>query len=433
MRNIFSWLLFALLSIAARAAVAQQNVTVVGVDVVDRLTGSTSLGAWNTDGSLEAWIGSHTSGLGVTGGVLVGDDSSASTDASISLNALANGPDLDLGFNDYLQIRVKLPVGYTGDVQFEFGTSTRIGFSTSRRFVLPSASIPKDGAFHTYRLDLGLEVFWRDNLRDLRVTPIVSGIGHFEIDYIEVGDVADTAPALNLDTNFRPPLSAATASRMESKHVCVWWDPADTNFTTVHARRALRMCEESFQVYCKKLGYNEPFREFLPAAGPRYKVNFVTWYGGFWAGGYNKRSHLNVGGGGLGDEGPGNPVPHEFGHVIQMAQPGSLTGGHWESHANYLRAERNLHFFAAIPNAIPAIDNLTGNSNYRPDHKRHIYADQRYYLALDDYGTQFGLPQNFSAKAWRDGARERTLIEKLAAALPVGTSVKDVALGACRA
>ena len=86
MRNIFSWLLFALLSIAARAAVAQQNVTVVGVDVVDRLTGSTSLGAWNTDGSLEGWIGSHTSGLGVTGGVLVGDDSSASTDHHLRYN-----------------------------------------------------------------------------------------------------------------------------------------------------------------------------------------------------------------------------------------------------------------------------------------------------------------------------------------------------------
>ena len=61
---------------------------------------------------------------------------------------------------------------------------------------------------------------------------------------------------------------------------------------------------------------------------------------------------------------------------------------------------RNLHFYAAIPSGIPAIDNLTGNSNYRPDHNRHIYADQRYYLSLDDYGTQFGLPANFAAAVW---------------------------------
>jgi hypothetical protein len=430
---LFSRLLLAFLLITARVAVAEQNVTVVGVDVADRLSGSTSLGAWNTDGNLEGWMGSNTSGLGVTGGVLVGDDSSKSADASISLNALANGPDLDLGFNDYLQIRVKLPAGYTGDVQFEFGTSTRIGFETSRKFVLPSASIPKDGAFHTYRLDLGLEVFWRDNLRDLRVTPIVSDGGHFEIDYIEVGDVAGTAPELDRNTNFLPPLSAATASRMESKHVCVWWDPADTHFTTVHARRALRMCEESFQVYCKKLGYNEPFLDFNSATGPRSKVNFVTWYGGYWAGGhYTNRGYLNVNWTGLGDEGWGNPVPHEFGHVIQMHQPGFLTGGHWESHANYLRAARNLHFFAAIPNAIPAIDNLTGVSNLRLNDGRNLYSDQRYDLSLDDYGTQFGLPQNVLSKVWRDGARERTLIEKLDAALPVGTSVKDVALECCK-
>jgi carbonic anhydrase/acetyltransferase-like protein (isoleucine patch superfamily) len=433
MPPLFYRFVLALLFVTAHTAVAQQNVTVVGVDVVDRLTNGTSLGAWNTDGNLEGWIASSASGLGVTRGLLVGDDISNRADASISLNALANGPDLDLGFNDYLQIRIKLPGGYTGDVRFEFGTSTDIGFATSRQFVLPSASIPKDGAFHTYRLDMGLEVFWRDNLRDLRVTPIVAESGHFEIDYIEVGDVAGTAPALNLDTNFPESLSAATAARMESKHVCVWWNPADTSFTPTHARRALRMCEESYQVYCKKLGYNEPFLDFKSATGPRSKVNFVTWYGGFWAGGHStNRGYLNVGWGGLGDEGWGNPVPHEFGHVIQMHQPGFLTGGQWESHANYLRAARNLHFFAAIPNAIPAIDNLTGNSNYRPDHKRHIYQDQRYYLSLDDYGTQFGLPQNFSAKAWRDGAREMTLIEKLALALPVGASVKDVALECCK-
>ena len=118
---------------------------------------------------------------------------------------------------------------------------------------------------------------------------------------------------------------------------------------------------------------------------------------------------------------------HEFGHVVQMAQAGKLAGGHWESHANYLRAGRNLHFYATIPNARPAIDNLTGNSNYHPDHKRHIYADQRYYLSLDDYGTQFGLPANYAAVAWRLGDPWKTLIEKLAPSLPSGVSVKDVA------
>lgn len=416
----------------ASLAMAQQNVAVVAVDPADRLSSATVLGEWTTDGNGEGWTGTNVTGLTALGGALVGDDGSTTADASVSRTAIVSGPDLDLGLNDYLQLRLKVPVDYTGDVKIEYGTTTNTSFASTRQFVIPTASIVKDGAFHVYRLDMGLEVFWRDTLRDLRITPVLAATGHFEIDYIEVGDVAGSAPTLNLDTNFNTGLSVANTSRMESKHVCVWWDPTDASFTSTHARRALRMCEESYQVYCKKLGYNEPFREFGSTTTPRYKVNFVTWYGGFWAGGYANRGHMNVGSGGLADEGWGNPVPHEFGHVVQMAQPGNLAGGHWESHANYLRAQRNLHFYSVILNAIPAIDNLTGNSNYRPDHNRHIYADQRYYLALDDYGAQFGLPMNYAATMWRDGVSGKTIIEKLANSLPSGTSVKDVACECCK-
>jgi hypothetical protein len=425
-------LAFLLLLLASQVVHGQQNVTVVAIDPSDRLSGAAVLGEWATNGNFDGWTGTNVTVSTAAGGVLAVDGNSTTADASVSRTAIAGGPDLDLGFNDYLQIRLKVPASYTGDVKFEYGTTTNTGFAATRQFVLPAATIIKDGTFHTYRLDLGLEVFWRDTLCDFRITPLLATTGHFEIDYVEVGDVAGTAPALNLGTNFLAPLTAANTMRMESKHVCVWWDKASTTFTATHARRALRMCEESYQVYCKKLGYNEPFREFGSTTTSRYKVNFITWYGGFWAGGYANRSHMNVDASGLRDEGWRNPVPHEFGHVIQMVQPGFMAGGHWESHANYLRAQRNLHFYAAIPGAIPAIDNLTGNSNYRPDHNRHIYADQRYYLALDDYGTQFGLPANYAATMWRDGLREKTLIEKLAASLPGGTSVKDVACECCK-
>ena len=405
LRFAFVWLLF-----CNSLSFAQQNVTVAAVDPADRLAGAAVLGEWATDGNVDGWVGTSVTGMSAAGGVLAGDDTSSTADASVSRTSIAGGPDMDLGFNDYLQLRIKLPASYAGDVKIEYGTTVNTGFAATRQSVLPAASVVKDGAFHTYRLDMGLEVFWRDTLRDVRIRPLVASTGHFEIDYVEVGDVANTAPALNLVTNFNTGLNAANTLRMEGKHVCVWWDPTDTTFTTTHARRAIRMCEESYQVYCKKLGHNEPFREFDSTTTPEYKINFLTWYGGFWAGGFANRGHMNVGSGGLADEGWGNPVPHEFGHVIQMAQPGRLAGGHWESHANYLRAERNLHFYAAIPNAIPAIDNLTGNSNYRPDHNRHIYADQRYYLALDDYGTQFGLPANYAGVAWRDGLPKEMLI-----------------------
>ena len=417
--------------LASTTARAQQNVTVAAINPPERLAGAV-LGEWNTDGNLENWSGTNVTDLASNSGVLTGSDTDPAADAVITLAPLSAGPDLDFGFFDYLQIRLKLPAAYTGDVRFDYGTSTRNGFDTARSFVIPAASIIKDGHFHTYRLDLGLEVFWRDSLRDLRITPIIDDTGGFEIDYIEVGDVPGTAPELNLATNFLAPLNADNTIRLESKHFCIWWDPNNPAFTLTHARRALRMNEESYQVFVKKLGYNEPFRTFDSDTTPRYKINHITWYGGFWAGGWDSRGHMNIGVSGLLDEGWGNPVPHEFAHVIQMGQSGRMVGGHWESHANYLRARRNLHFFDVIPGVIPAIDNLTGNSNYRPDHKRFIYHDQRYYLPLDDFGTNFGLPADFTASVWRDGPRDRTLIEKIAAMLPLEVSVKDVAAEACK-
>jgi carbonic anhydrase/acetyltransferase-like protein (isoleucine patch superfamily) len=421
---------FALLLVFAPLVRANPNVTVVAIDPPDRLTG-TVLGDWNVAGNLEGWTTSNVNALAVASGALKG--SAAGAAPLLHRNGLVNGPDLDLGFNDYLQIRLKLPAGSTGEVRFFYGTSTRPGFNHSRRFSIPSSSLIRDGAFHTYRLDLGLEVFWRDTLRDLRVGPMAAASGEFEVDYIEVGDVVGSAPTVNLNLNFKEGLHTGNTERLVGKHAVVWWDPANPALTLVQARRAVRMMEESFQVFCKKLGYNEPFRVQDSTTTPRYKVNAITWHGGFWMGGDDeKRGYLNVDESGLGDEGPGNPVPHEFAHVIQMHQPGRMVGGHWESHANYLQSARNFHFAAVIPNFATGISNLNGNSNYRPDHKRHIYADQRYYLALDDYGPALGLGSDVTARAWRFGERDRTLIEKLQAVVPPGSSVKDVAAGALK-
>jgi hypothetical protein len=421
-RFIFQPLMLAALMLACQGMAYNNEVI---VDPGTRLSNVGLLVEWATTGDLESWTGSNVTGLAATNGCLAGTDATTGADAYVNRTVMATGPDLDLGFNDYLQIRLKLPASYSNDVRIEFGTTVKTGFATDRRFTIPSTSLVKDGAFHTYRVDLGLEVWWRDTLRDLRVTPLLSSTGDFEIAYIEIGDVAGTAPALNLNTNFKSPLTASNTSRLQGKHVCVWWDTNNTSFTSTHARRAVRMCEETYQVLCNKLGYLSPVYEFDNTNSTPYKVNFITWYDGFWAGGYNNRPHLNVGVSGLADEGWGNPAPHEFAHCVQMAQPGRLVGGHWESHANYLRAERNLHFYAFV-NGV-GLDNLTGNSNYRPDHKRHIYADQRYYLSLDDYGTGFGLPPNYAAVMWRDGARDKTIIEKLAASLPANVSARDVA------
>src|SRR5262249_23177208 len=162
----------------------------------------------------------------------------------------------------FLQVRMQLPVGFNRDVTFSFGTTTRTGFAADRTFTLPAANIAKDGAMHEYRLDLGLVVFWRDTLRDLRIQPLGT-IGASEtvaIDYIEVGDLPGDVLGLNTNLNYAPGVTAATAQKVESKHFAVWWDPAvnpggDVFVPSAQGLRALRMLEESYQVYYKVLGY----------------------------------------------------------------------------------------------------------------------------------------------------------------------------------
>ena len=422
-------LLLLLLSHPAYAA----NVSVVAVDPMDRLAGATVLGEWNTNGTFEGWTTAHVAGAAVSGGVLQGSTTTTG-DAQVTLAALTGGPDQALGFNDYLQVRIKVPAAFTGDIQFEYGTTAKTGFATDRVFTIPSASIPKDGAFHTYRLDLGLEVWWRDYLRDLRLTPMpgitTAGLA-FELDYVEVGDLPGDVLQVNTALNFATGETLADCSRLESKHFVVWWSPTTQTQGSfnpaTHGRRALRMMEESFQVFCRKYGYNEPFRYNGGATGTRYKTNQITWYAGFWMSSWGGYAYHNVGPGGLADEGWGNPVPHEFAHCVQGHQPGFLAGGHWESHANYLRGLRNLHFAPIFGSATDyTFDSVIYVSNYQHDANRLIYADQRLHLPLGDYAAGMGLPADTAARLWKDLPKNSTLIAKLATLLPGGASVKDV-------
>ncbi len=102
---------------------AQQNVTVAAVDPADRLAGSTVLGEWTADGDLDGWTGTEAAGLTSAGGYLTGSDASTTLNTSVSLGAITSGPDLDFGLNDYLQIRLKLPASYTGDVRIPLSPS----------------------------------------------------------------------------------------------------------------------------------------------------------------------------------------------------------------------------------------------------------------------------------------------------------------------
>jgi carbonic anhydrase/acetyltransferase-like protein (isoleucine patch superfamily) len=406
----------------------------VEVDPPDRLSNTTVLGEWSTPGVLDGWSGTNISGLTSTGGYITG---TGTTSTPYIQKTVMSAPDLDFGYNDYLQIRIKVPAGFSDDIIFSFGTSTNTGFSTSREFIIPQANIPGDGNWHSYRLDLGLVVWWRDTLRDMQIKPLGnSGSGQtFYIDYVEVGDLPGDVLLINTDVGLASGETLADCSYMESKHAVFWWSP--TSYTvdgggfnpTVMGRRALRMIEESYQVYTKKMGFIEPCEswDLWRRDGNRYKTNHTTWFGGYWMGGRNGFGWLNVPRSGLGDEGWGNPVPHEYGHVFDGHQINFLTGGHWESHANHLQNNRNMYFSGPLGSHPTNIGISPFEfSNFRQDHGRLIYADYRIHQALQDYADDMGLPSNLAAQLWYQGTSEYTVYDKLATLLPGGYDVADV-------
>ena len=104
---------------------------------------------WATAGNFESWTTSGITSGTVSGGVLSGTTSS--TAPQLSRTSITGGPDLDLGFNDYLEVRMQLPATYTGNFEIYFGVAnadvaSQTGFSASRMLSVPNGVIPKDGA-----------------------------------------------------------------------------------------------------------------------------------------------------------------------------------------------------------------------------------------------------------------------------------------------
>lgn len=421
----------------------------VSLDPADRLDDNSItagdpaviLGEWNTSGNMDRWTESGLTGVSVSGGKLSG---TGTTDSPyIQLSGISPTLDLDFAYFDYLQFRLKLPVGFNDDIILYYGTTTSPGVSTDSdlNLVIPSSEVPSDGAWHTYRLDLGLIVWWRDFLSNIRLYPLGnSGNGQtFELDYVEVGDLPGDVLLVNYDLNIHSGETLADCMPLQSKHAVCWYSPESYNRYAdwdpqVHGRRALRMIEESYQVYRKKLHYDEPFESFdlWRRDGNRYKINHVTWYDGFWCGGWAGFMHIGINGWGLLDEGWGNPMPHEFGHYMDGHQGGPLTGGHWESHANFYRNSRNLHYADVLGNLSGMMgDWILVNSNYRQDHGNFIYWDFRIHHALADFGHEFGLPDAV-ADVWIVSPREMTIYEKLEQILSPSDDLGDVVANGMR-
>jgi len=414
----------------------------VAVNPPDRLREAVVLGAWD-EGAAVGWETAAGTEASVRGTVLRLQGDGGTDAPALWVSGLADGPDLDFGFFNHVQVRLAVQEGHRADIAVYYGTSTRGGFSPERRFTIPAEKLITDGAMHTYRIDVGLEVFWRDRLTDLGIGWAgAAGAGQrLALEYVEVGDLPGDVLRLNTQLNMPPAVEGRARhtldelQKLESKHFVVWWTPETEKEVSrdgmlARARRSLRMLEESYQVYRKVLGFEEPFEHTDPEKrdGHRYKLNQSTWHGGFWMGG-GDFTYFNVGPGGLQDEGWGNPVPHEYAHAVQGAQPGFLVGGHWESHANYLRDERLAHYADVLTDEHnrSTIDlRILELSNFRQDHQRIIYADYRIHRALEQAVVDYELDPLLPARLWAIPPKNQSIYEKFEPLLPPSVSLKEV-------
>jgi carbonic anhydrase/acetyltransferase-like protein (isoleucine patch superfamily) len=419
----------------------------VTVDPTVPLTNYTSLGEWNTDGNFENWTTSQVSSASVSNGIL--SATASGSDPYLALLNFANGPDLDLAFNDYIDLRLQAPTGFSGNILLYYGVTNTPGISSSRLFTIPNASIPQDGQFHVYRIFIGPQVFWRGNLRDLRLDPLgaaASAGQTFAVDYVRVGDLYGDSYYPRYSANCPQPGQNDTAnnlpvSDMQSKHFRVIWDNWDvTNFpawkpTTPHG--TLRNLEECWKNHIWKLGYTEPVQSWNPALrdGKKYKVNLTMYYGGYFSGGdVNNFGWLNITPDGLQVDPPTWVPPHEFGHVCQMHQnpngAQNVDGQFWEHHANYVR-ERWIYYYGPnLPGWGTAQSNLDPNYSYLSHfwigHGRDYYLCWPFFLYLDENPDALpDLGEGFVPKIWQTAPAGEYMWSSIARLAP-HNSVQDI-------
>jgi len=336
-------------------------------------TGSTNFAVeWNTNGNLEGWAASQTS-AGVSGGLLSG--TASGTDASVSRSNFGSGPDLDLGWNDFVELRIQVPATYTNNIQIFYGTTYTPGFDGSRVLTIPASMVAKDGLMHTYRIDAGLEPQWRSTLRDLRIDP-VDGTGSsgmaWAIDYLRVGDEPNAVVYNAIVTYEMPANGGSTPSgaafganqpvaTMESKHFVFHWNNAVTGlggWTADMPHGTLRNAEEVWQNHAKVMGYIEPCFRDEDRMGfngtTRGKINISTWHSGYWAGtdwdGSGNRIRFNATPDGLRVDAPSWVIPHELMHVFQFVNNAGGVPGEWqESQGNYARERWLEHYQFTYP------------------------------------------------------------------------------------
>jgi hypothetical protein len=433
------------------AAASTDGITVT-VDPPVALTNYTAW-EWNTNGNFQGWSVANVSGATVSGGSLSG--TASGSDPQVMLTGLGtNGPDLDLAFNDFVDVRLQVPAGFSGGVQIYFGATNNYyftanattGFNTNRAVTV--TNVPTDGAFHVYRVFFGPHPYWRGNLSDVRVDPLGAGATNgeaFALDYVRVGDLSGEVytpvygtlipgPGTN-DANGYP------VRELDSKHFRFCWDIACTSnsfWTATMPHGTLRNFEEVWKNHIWQMGWPEPSHPVgsnsLTYRGAKHKVDVTCWYGGYFTGGDDKNTPwVNIDPSGLRVDPPTWVPPHEFTHACQESANtnGSqvIDGQFWENNANYGREEWLYHY--------PWETGESGLDPYYADtshfwlgHGRDYYLCWPFWVYLDEnpdnlagLGSSYG--NYFSVQLWRSAISGENLWTTLARLAP-STAVADL-------
>lgn len=155
---------------------------------------------------------------------------------------ITDGQDLDLGFNDFLDIALVCEKSGSGPVVLRYGTTFRPGLDASREITIPARTLKRDGQPHFYRLSMDLEIPWRGNLRDIAlITPANVKKSGISIVKVTIGDTPEDVYIVRPDKEY-----PTTKYELESKHFRFVWneESAKKGMDEKWAHGCLRNAEE---------------------------------------------------------------------------------------------------------------------------------------------------------------------------------------------
>jgi len=310
----------------------------------------------------------------------------------------ADGPDLDLGFNNYLELALVVRTPLQRDLKVTYVCKRAPGTTAPQTLAIPAAKVIGDGVRHTYRIDMSLQVWWRGRVQSIAVEPPARLLS------VKVGDGEPMPYGLTFELpDWRGQKSA------QSKHFRIYWGQGlSAQFTAEQAHGTLRNFEECWQYYVKALKLRPPYSLPGQSRVRLYKVNITTSQGGYMTGG----GVVNIDPSGLRVDPPSWVIPHELMHAFQEAQHGGMAGMWWESHANYGRERYLMHFFAQqsddpnLANTLPVsgLDPYYSTmAQWYPAHGRDYYLCWPIWTYLDENPDALpGLADGFTGLLWQN-------------------------------